>query len=96
MATKKTKANTDKQTEPLDGNSSPLSFEESIRRLAKVVDQLESGDLPLEESLALFEEGVRLSRKTQNQLDAAEQRVEQLLNFDAAGQPLLKTFGEAE
>ena len=38
------------------------SFEESVRRLATIVEQLEAGDLPLERSLELFEEGVRLAR----------------------------------
>jgi exodeoxyribonuclease VII small subunit len=49
-----------------------LSFEESARRLADIVAQLESGDLPLEKSLALFEEGVRLARAAQTHLDHAE------------------------
>ena len=69
-----------------------LSFEESARRLADIVAQLESGDLPLEQSLALFEEGVRLARSAQARLDLAEKRVEELLAIDPAGKPILKPF----
>ncbi len=69
-----------------------LSFEESSRRLADIVAQLEGGDLPLEQSLALFEEGVRLARAAQARLDLAEKRVEELLAIDPSGKPILKPF----
>lgn len=55
------------------------SFEQILARLQHVVERLESGDLPLEESLAVFEEGVRLSRLGARRLDDAERRVEELL-----------------
>ena len=61
------------------------SFEQSMARLAKIVEQLEKGDLPLEESLKLFEEGVKLSRSAQERLDSAQQKVEKLLSVDAQG-----------
>jgi exodeoxyribonuclease VII small subunit len=57
----------------------------AIKRLGEIVQALERGDLPLEESLRLFEEGVALSRTSQQKLDAAEKRVEQLLAVDADG-----------
>ena len=60
-------------------------FEDVMERLQAVVEQLEEGDLPLEESLAMFEEGVRLSRAGAKRLDEAERRVEELL---AAGDEL--------
>ena len=47
-----------------------------------VKDAVESGDMTLEDSLALFEEGVRLSRLGSVRLDEAERRVERLLNDD--------------
>lgn len=68
------------------------SFEESTRRLAKIVEQLESGDLPLERSLSLFEEGVRLARIAQERLDRAERRVEELMGIDAQGRPVLRAL----
>lgn len=68
------------------------SFEESVRRLAKIVEQLEAGDLPLEKSLELFEEGVVLARTAQERLDRAERRVEELLGIDAHGKPVTRDF----
>ena len=68
------------------------SFEESVRRLAAIVEQLEAGELPLERSLELFEEGVRLARSAQERLDRAERRVEELLGVDAQGRPALRTL----
>lgn len=56
-----------------------LSFEQILTRLQRVVERLESGELPLEESLAVFEEGIRLSRAGARRLDDAERRVEELL-----------------
>jgi exodeoxyribonuclease VII small subunit len=73
-------------------SATELSFEESTRRLADIVAQLESGELTLERSLALFEEGVRLARTAQTRLDVAEKRVEELLAIDAQGKPILKPF----
>ena len=67
-----------------------VSFEESTRRLAQIVTELEGGDLPLERSLTLFEEGVRLARAAQDRLDKAERRVEELLGLDEQGRPILR------
>ena len=55
------------------------TFEESLRQLEKIVDQLERGDLPLEESVRLFEDGVRLSSACKQELDAAEGKVQILM-----------------
>jgi exodeoxyribonuclease VII small subunit len=55
------------------------TFEESLKQLEKIVDQLERGDLPLEESIKLFEEGVRLSSGCKQELDAAEGKVQILM-----------------
>lgn len=55
------------------------SFEEQLKGLESVVEKLERGDLPLEESLALFEQGVGLSEACKKELDAAEGRVQVLL-----------------
>jgi exodeoxyribonuclease VII small subunit len=55
------------------------SFEESLKKLETIVDQLEKGDLPLEESLKLFEEGVGLSAVCKQELDAAEGKVQSLI-----------------
>jgi exodeoxyribonuclease VII small subunit len=68
------------------------SFEAAIKRLTEIVQVLERGELPLEESLRLFEEGVKLSRVSQEKLDRAEKRVEQLLSVDPQGRPTTTPF----
>lgn len=55
------------------------TFEEQLKSLESVVERLEKGDLPLEESLGLFEQGVALSESCKKELDAAEGRVQVLL-----------------
>ena len=55
------------------------SFEESLKKLEAIVDQLEKGDLSLEESIKLFEEGVGLSAACKKELDAAEGKVQMLM-----------------
>lgn len=57
-----------------------LSFEQILDGLGEVVAQLESGEAPLETSLAIFERGVNLSRLGGQRLDEAERRIEMLLN----------------
>lgn len=55
------------------------TFEDSLKQLEKIVEQLEKGDLPLEDSIKLFEEGVRLSTACKQELDDAEGKVQILL-----------------
>jgi len=59
-------------------NDSIKDFESAIAELEQIVKQLEAGDLPLEQSLALFERGVHLSRYCQEQLGAAQRRIDLL------------------
>jgi exodeoxyribonuclease VII small subunit len=56
-----------------------LSFEKGLEELERVVQELEDGDLPLEEALKRFEKGVELSEACRKQLEAAETKVEILL-----------------
>lgn len=55
------------------------TFEESLKKLETIVDQLEKGDMPLEESMELFEEGVNLSAACKQEIDAAEGKVQLLV-----------------
>jgi exodeoxyribonuclease VII small subunit len=55
-----------------------ITFESALQRLEQVVDQLEAGNLGLEESLKVFEEGVSLARRCAKYLDEAEKRIELL------------------
>jgi exodeoxyribonuclease VII small subunit len=56
-----------------------LDFEQALAELEGLVEELESGELPLEKSLAAFERGVALTRRCQSALQAAEQKVELLV-----------------
>ncbi len=90
MATRKVAAASNGTDEASGGASPAGSFEDSIRRLSEIVEALEGGDLPLEQSLKLFEEGVKLSRASQATLDGAEKRVEELLSIDERGEPIVR------
>ncbi len=70
-------------------------FEAALARLETIVQDLEQGDLPLEQSLKLFEEGIKLSRICNNRLEEAERKVEVLLK-DKAGNIKIQPFEELE
>ena len=54
-------------------------FENSLQQLEKIVTQMESGELGLEDSLNQFEQGIKLAKNCQDTLSNAELRVEQLI-----------------
>lgn len=54
-------------------------FEDCLQRLEKIVDELERGEIALEQALKLFEEGVQLSNSCRKELEDAEGKVEILL-----------------
>ena len=56
-----------------------LSFEEALKKLEEIVKTLETGQMPLEESLKIFEEGIRLSRLCNKKLVETQQKVEKLV-----------------
>jgi len=56
-----------------------VNLEKSLESLEKIVDELESGDLPLEKAMQKFEEGIKLTRSCQAALREAEQKVEILM-----------------
>ena len=68
------------------------TFEQALLQLESVVQRLEKGELPLEESLRLYEDGIRLSRLCHGKLEEAEGRIEMLLK-DARGEPVLDAEG---
>ena len=69
----------------------PVAFEEALKKLESIVENMESGDLPLETLLARFEEGTRLVKICQEKLEEAELKI-QKLEKNAAGEPALKPF----
>ncbi len=58
--------------------SDTVSFEQSMKRLEQIVELLESGNCPLDESLKLFDEGTKLAVSCSDTLKAAEQKIIQL------------------
>jgi exodeoxyribonuclease VII small subunit len=70
-------------------------FETALSRLEEIVQELEKGDIPLEQSLKFFEEGIKLSRICNKRLEEAERKVEILLK-DKSGNVTAKPFKEEE
>lgn len=73
-----------------------MDFEKKLNRLEEIVQKMEKGDLPLDESLKIFEEGVRLSRECHLRLTEAEEKVKKLVGFDAEGKPSTEDFAPEE
>jgi exodeoxyribonuclease VII small subunit len=65
-------------------------FEDSLAELEKLVERMEEGSLPLEDSLKLYERGVQLTRACQKALKEAEQKVQILQEQD--GETTLQPF----
>lgn len=63
-----------------------MTFEEAMKELETVVKRLESGDVPLEDSIALYERGAALKAHCEAKLKAAEEKV-QRITLGADGQP---------
>lgn len=67
-----------------DANS--LSFEDALKELEGIVQQLERGDVPLEESIAIYERGAALKQRCDTLLKQAESKVEKI-TISAEGKP---------
>jgi exodeoxyribonuclease VII small subunit len=59
-----------------------LDFEKSLVKLENIIEALEGGDLPLNESIKTFEEGVKLTKHCQELLTKAELKIQKLLEKD--------------
>jgi len=68
-----------------------IDLEKALSDLEEIVDELESGELPLEKAMKKFEDGVKLTRRCQAALKEAEQKVEILLK-SAGGDDQLEEF----
>jgi len=71
--------------------SSKPTFEKAMKQLELIVEELESGTLPLEKSLKKFEEGMALSRYCNETLEETERRIS-LLTADEEGKPVEAPF----
>jgi exodeoxyribonuclease VII small subunit len=73
-----------------------VDFEKKLKRLEEIVQKMEKGDLPLEESLKLFEEGVKHSKECHTLLNTAETKVKKLIGFDSEGNAQTEDFATEE
>lgn len=71
-----------------------LSFEESLKELEQIVQNLEAGELSLEEAMNFFERGLNLSQLSQEKLQDAEQKIQMLVTQN--GQQSLTDFNVDE
>ena len=67
------------------------NFEQAMKRLEEIVEQMESGDLPLEQLIVRYEEGMKLVKVCQERLASAEKRIE-VITRNSAGKPAVKEF----
>lgn len=68
----------------LEAKNQELTFEEALVGLEKIVRELETGEIPLEQAIANFQDGMTLAKVCREKLDQAEQKIEMLVS-DAAG-----------
>jgi len=71
-----------------------LNFEKAMDRLEAIVEQMESGKLPLEDLIVRYEEGMNLVKVCQDRLTKAEQKIE-IIARNNAGKPIVKNFEPA-
>jgi exodeoxyribonuclease VII small subunit len=68
-----------------------MTFEQSMERLEQIVQAMEQGNVPLEESMALFQEGTALAAQCEKLLDNARQQIEKV-TCNADGEPVMEEF----
>ncbi len=68
-----------------------VNLEKTLADLETLVEELESGDLPLDQAMKKFEQGIKLTRSCQTALKDAEQKVEILLK-STGGEDALQEF----
>ena len=67
------------------------TFEQSMKQLERIVQELEDGDMPLEKAIKKFEEGIKLTKFCSQKLDETEKKISILLE-NAEGQVIEKPF----
>jgi len=73
-----------------------MNFEDALRALEDVVRKLESGEVPLDESITLYERGEDLRKLCQARLDAAQARIERIVAGPDGSAAGLQPFDDAE
>jgi len=72
-----------------------IKFEDALKRLEKIVEDLEKGDLSLDEALKKYQEGIELSRQCSQRLDSAKKKID-ILSKNKKGDFELKTLDETK
>ena len=70
------------------------SFEDALQQLGAIVQDLEEGNLTLDESLAHYEQGIRYLNRCHQMLSAAERKIDILSGFDANGDPVTQPLDD--
>ena len=70
------------------------NFEQAMKRLEAIVEQMESGELSLEDLIVRYEEGMKLVKVCQERLASAEQRIE-IITRGSGGKPVVRKFEPA-
>ena len=65
-----------------DEQINELTFEQATERLESIVNKLESGEVPLENSIELFHEGMKLAKHCHQKLEKAELKIDKILEKD--------------
>ncbi len=71
----------------VDANDVEMTFEQAMEKLELLVEQLECGQMTLDESLTTFEEGIKLAQRCRKRLDDAERKIEKLIDENGNTEP---------
>ncbi len=71
-----------------------IKFEEAMKKLEKIVEELENGELSLDEAMKKYQEGIELSRLASQKLESAKKKID-LLVKNKKGEFELKPFEES-
>jgi len=78
-----------------EASVAPLNFESAMERLEEIVEQMESGKMPLEDLIVRYEEGMKLVKICQERLASAEEQIE-IITRNSAGKAMVKNFEAAD
>ena len=81
--------------EKTDNKANEVSFETALKRLEEIVEQMEDGELGLDDLVVAFEEGQKLVKQCSEKLNEVERRIE-VLTKNSAGDLETKTLDQGE
>ena len=72
-----------------------MDFEAKVKKLEKIVEQMQTGELSLDKSFELFEQGIKLSKECNRQLSEVENKVKILIDVDKNNKPKTEDFKQS-